>query len=353
LLDAGDRAWMVRGASSHRAEHWFFMNGGARFDSDVLDSAFMDFYGPAQREEMAPNEQFLEDWLLRTVEIIDRYRPQVLWFDWWIEQPAFEPYVRRLAAYFYNRAAQWGRGVVINYKWTAFAEGSAVYDVERGSVKGIRPATWQNDTSVSRNSWCWIEGHDYKSTAELVSELVDVVSRNGNLLLNVGPRPDGTIPAEEQAILEGIGAWLSRNGEAIFGSRPWVVAAEGPTETPAGSFVDGASVAYTARDIRFTTRADVTGDYVYASVLRRPADGRVRIESFGSGRGLLIRPIRSVSILGQVDVPSWVLDDGALTVDLPTPEDALAGEPAGEGAVVVKVRLGPAAVPERTDFLHG
>ena len=126
LADAVRDSWMVMGASSHRAEHWFFMNGGAQFDSDVLDPRFADFYGPAQREETAPNEQFLEDWLLRTVEIIDNYRPQVLWFDWWIEQPAFEPYRRKLAAYYYNRAAQWQRGVAINYKWDAFKPGTAV-----------------------------------------------------------------------------------------------------------------------------------------------------------------------------------------------------------------------------------
>ena len=90
---------MVLGASSHRAEHWWFMNGGTQFDSDVNDPEFADFYGPALREEVAPNEQFLEDWLLRTVELVDRHRPQVVWFDWWIETPAFEPYLKLFAAY--------------------------------------------------------------------------------------------------------------------------------------------------------------------------------------------------------------------------------------------------------------
>lgn len=350
LLDSTRDAWMVAGASSHRAEHWFFMNGGARFDSDVLDPEFWDFYGPAQREETAPNEQFLEDWLLRTVEVIDRYRPQVLWFDWWIEQPAFEPYVRKLAAYYYNRAAEWGREVVINYKWTAFAEGSAVYDVERGSVAGIRPQVWQNDTSVSRSSWCWVEDHDYKSSADLIGELVDVVAKNGNFLLNVGPTAQGTIPVAERELLEGLGAWLSRNGEAIFGSRPWAVAGEGPTPAAVGSFVDHQAVAYTSSDLRFTSRSDVTGDYVYAIALRQPADGVVRIESFGSGRGLLNRGIRAVSVLGRAEPPRWRRDHTALTVELgPDPE----GETRTEDGVVVKLWLDPAASQERTDFLHG
>ena len=138
LLEAVDRAWMVKAASTHRAEHWFFMNGGTRFPSDVLDPAYQDFYGPAQREETAPSERFLEDWLLRTVEIIDKYRPQVLWFDWWIEQPAFEPYLQQFAAYYYNRGAERKQGVAINYKNQAFPEEAAVFDVERGQLAGIR-----------------------------------------------------------------------------------------------------------------------------------------------------------------------------------------------------------------------
>ena len=223
LGDAVDRAWMVLGASSHRAEHWFFMNGGSRFDSDVRDPAYADFYGPAQREEIAPNERFLEDWLLRCVEIVDKYRPQIFYFDWWIESAAFEPYLRRFAAYYYNRAAEWGREVVINFKWNAFAPGSAVYDIERGAMGGIRDDVWQNDTSVSRTSWSWVEGHDYKGAHELIAELADTVSKNGVLLLNVGPKPDGTIPDEERRLLTAIGEWLTRNGEAIYGSRPWII----------------------------------------------------------------------------------------------------------------------------------
>lgn len=283
LAEATRRAWMVVGASSHRAEHWFFMNPGTRFDSDVRDPEFSDFYGPAQREEIAPNELFLEDWLLRTVEVIDKYRPQVLWFDWWIEQPAFEPYRRKLAAYYYNRAHEWQREVVINYKWDAFAEGSAVYDIERGAMEAVQPFVWQNDSAISRSAWCWVNDHRYKTLPELVSELADVVSKNGNLLLNIGPRPDGTIAPHEQQLLEGIGDWLTVNGEAIFGTRPWTIAAEGPTVVEAGSFVDGEAASFTAEDIRFTTRTDVTGEYLYAILLARPHDAVARIRAFGSG----------------------------------------------------------------------
>jgi len=345
LAEATKRAWMVSGASSHRAEHWFFMNGGARFDSDVLDPRFIDFYGPAQREETAPNEQFLEDWLLRTVEIIDKYHPQVLWFDWWIEHPAFEPYRRRLAAYYYNRAAQWQREVVINYKWEAFPEGSAVYDIERGTMGGIRSEVWQNDTSVSKSAWCWIENHDYKRLEDLIAELVDVVSKNGNLLLNIGPKPDGTIPEVERQLLRGMGAWLAINGEAIFASRPWLIPTEGPTEVQAGSFVDGDTPQYTSRDIRFTTRRDVTGDYVYAILLARPNDGVARIRGFGSGSGLLTRGIQEISVLGDKETVEWTRSTESLDVSLNDVNVSSTG-------VVVKVFLAAETVPARKDFLH-
>ena len=131
---------------------------------------------------------------MRTAEIIDRYRPALLWFDWWIEQPAFEPYLRRLAAFYYNRGAEWGRDVAINYKFDAFAPGAAVLDIERGQVGHAHPAFWQNDTSLSKNSWSHIHDHKYKKVDDILGDLIDIVSKNGALLLNVGPTADGRIP---------------------------------------------------------------------------------------------------------------------------------------------------------------
>ncbi len=346
LLAAVDDAWMVRGASTHRAEHWFFMSGGTTFDSDVRDPRWQDLYGPAQRDETAPNERFLEDWLLRCVEIIDRYRPQVLWFDWWIEHPAFEPYLRQLAAYYYNRAAQWGREVVINYKWDAFARGSAVYDVERGTLANTREEVWQNDTSVSRSSWCWVDTHDYKGAGDLLAELADVVAKNGVLLLNLGPKPDGTIAPEERALLEQVGDWLTVNGEAVYGTRPWRIPGEGPTRTVAGSFVDDVTPQYTGADLRFTRRQDVVGDYVYAILLGEPDDGVARIRSFGSASPLLERGIAEVRVLGAPEPVEWTREPDELVVRLP-------GRAPEVGGRVVKLFFEPEQVAERWDPLHG
>ncbi len=340
------RAGMVLGASSHRAEHWWFMNGGTAFDSDVRDPAFADFYGPAMRQETAPNEEFLEDWLLRTVEVVDRYRPQVLWFDWWIEQPAFEPYLRLLAAYYYNEAARWGRGVVLNHKWGAFPEGAAVLDVERGAVPGVQPRVWQNDTSVGRTSWSWVEDHRYKSVAELVTELVDVVSKNGVLLLNVGPKADGTIDPAEVELLAGVGDWLALNGEAVYGTRPWVVAGEGPTRLPSGSFVDAQAREWTSADVRFTTRENVdeSGTRLYATLLDRPRDGVARIRSWGRDAGLVEGELEDVRVLGVPGPASARRTGEALEVDLPA-------DLPGSVGVVVTALLPPPAPARRTDGL--
>lgn len=154
---------MEIGASSHRVEHWFFMSPGKKFDSDIKEPMERgDFYWPAMPEQdpshqdifskPEPTKEYLQDWLVRTCEIIDRYRPRVLYFDWWIHHSGCKPYLKKLAAYYYNRAAQWGMEVVINYKHDAFQFGTAVPDVERGQFADVKPYFWQTDTAVALNS---------------------------------------------------------------------------------------------------------------------------------------------------------------------------------------------------------
>ncbi len=274
LAKAVRRRGLVFGLSSHRAEHFWFFNGGREFVSDVQDPAYADFYGPAGAEkddaggDAQPTEEFLAEWLERTCELADLYKPQIVWFDWWIQTKAFKPYLQQFAAYYYNRAAEWGVGVAINYKYEAFEEGTAVFDVERGQLSGIRPQLWQNDTSVAKTSWGYVENQDYKSVDSLIDDLVDIVSKNGALLLNIGPKPDGTIPDAEQAMLREIGSWLRVNGEAIYETRPWHVFGEGPTEVVEGAFTDTRRTEFTGQDIRFTTK----GDALYAVVLAWPGE---------------------------------------------------------------------------------
>ncbi len=322
LSQACERHGLAHGASSHRVEHWFFMSHGRQFESDIHDALEPgDFYWPAKPEqalhdvfsEPAPTADFLENWLLRCCEIVDRYRPRQLYFDWWIQHYAVKPYLRKFAAYYYNRALEWGEEVAICYKHDAFPFGSAVVDIERGTFAEAQPFRWQTCTAIARNSWCWTEGNVFKSAAGLVRNLVDVVSKNGVMLLNVGPKPDGTISPEDEAVLRGIGKWLAVNGEAIYGTAVWRISGEGPTQTTEGQFTDGEDTIYTSEDIRFTTR----GSHLYATVMQWPPSGHVTITSLAeqdaSRLPVFHGIIRAVDILGQPS-PSWHRDHLGLHV---------------------------------------
>ncbi|HVX50806.1 MAG TPA: alpha-L-fucosidase [Chitinophagaceae bacterium] len=289
---------LIFGLSSHRIEHWWFMNGGRRFDSDVNDPKYADFYGPAREENETPSPEYMNDWLLRCTELVNKYQPQLFWFDWWIEQPAMDPYRKSFAAYYYNKGLEWGKGVVLNYKNISFPEKAAVLDIERGKLKGIRDLPWQTDDAVGFKSWGYIPDDEYKSPKYLVTNLVDIVSKNGNLLLNIGPKSDGTIPEEQQQLLLAIGRWLKINGEAIYGTRPWKTYGEGPTEVAAGSFVDRQLKPFTPQDVRFTTK----GDTLYTILLDIPT-AAVTVKSLATTANNGI--IETIEMVGSDEPVLW------------------------------------------------
>jgi alpha-L-fucosidase len=305
------------GASSHRAEHYWFMNGGRAFPSDVQDPKYASLYGPAHvgpnpdgNQTGHPDTAYLNDWLARSGELVERYHPELIYFDWWVEQDTFQPYLKRFAAFYYNQAAKNGQQVVLFRKNHAFPDGTTVLDVERGQLDNIQPVHWQTDTSVSQQSWGYIKGDTYKSPESIVWQLVDIVSKNGNLLLNIGPKSDGTIPEEARSILEHMGAWLKVNGEAIYGTRPWTTYGEGPTKVAAGSFNDAATKPYTAQDIRFTTK----GKTLYAIALGWPADGHLTVQSLNEGSGF---KVKAVSLLGTDAPIRFTQQPDGLHLDLP------------------------------------
>jgi alpha-L-fucosidase len=328
------------GLSSHRAEHDWFMGNGREVASDVNDPKYAEFYGPAQLRMSGPDsdvlsgdftyvsQAWLDDWLARTAELVDDYHPDLIYFDWWIGHPTFRNSLPKILAYYYNQGAKRG-GVVVNYKFGEFADGAGVLDVERGQLTGIHPAHWQTDTSISNDSWGYIEHDSYKSPQVLIQLLADVVSKNGNLLLNIGPRADGSIPQGAQDVLHGIGRWLKTNGEAIYGSKPWRQFGEGPTEVEGGSFHDTKTKPYTAEDFRFT----VHDGHLYAIELDWPADGKAVIHALKPADG-----VRAVRLLANGKAVPFEQREDGLHLSLPA-------RPVGEYAYVLRIDL------PRTDSL--
>jgi alpha-L-fucosidase len=304
LAKAVRAAGLHFGLSSHRVEHNFFLGVGREIHSDVNDPQFAAFYGPAHAW-IAPwgaplgndftfvSTAWADDWLARSAELVEKYHPDIVYFDWWIGQASIRPNLTRFAAFYYNSSLKYGDHVgVINYKDYAMQEHAGVLDLERGQLGDIRPLYWQTDTSVSNKSWGYIKDDTFKSPEFVVHQLIDIVSKNGNLLLNIGPRSDGTIPDEVQQVLLDVGAWLGINGEAIYGTRPWRTYGEGPTKVAAGSFHDTDTAKYTPEDFRFTTK----GDDVYAIGLAWPTRREAVIHSLAKTVGT--EPVQSVAMLG-------------------------------------------------------
>ena len=294
------------GLSSHRVEHNFFLGVGRTIPSDINDPQYASLYGPAHTwlnnkwgtpldgDFTYVSQAWADDWLARSAELVEKYHPEIIFFDWWIGQASIRLNLTRFTAFYYNASLKYGDHVgVITYKDYAMHEHSAVLDVERGQLGDMRPLYWQTDTSVSNKSWGYIKDDTFKSPEFVVHQLIDIVSKNGNLLLNIGPRSDGTIPEEVQEVLLDVGAWLNVNGESIYGTRPWRIYGEGPTKVAAGSFHDTDTTRYTAEDFRFTTK----GNVLYAIGLEWPTNGEAVIHALASTAGS--EHVQSISLLGS------------------------------------------------------
>jgi alpha-L-fucosidase len=351
----GDLAKAVRaeglhlGASSHRIEHDWFMDGGRNMPSDVNNPKYADFYGPAQMQVQDGGQDsasklaqdwtyvspaYAEDWVARSAEIVQKYHPDFIFFDWWIGQASVRPYLAKFAAYYYNESQKRGPVGIISYKYVDMQKHSGLLDIERGQLAAIRPEYWQTDTSVSNKSWGYIKDDTFKTPIFIIDQLVDVVSKNGNLLMNVGPRPDGTIPDEVQEVLRSVGQWLKVNGDAIYGTRPWKVYGEGPTRVAAGPFHDTETQSYTPEDFRFTTK----GNDLFAIELGWPDSGQTVIHAL-SPIGLSGRHIRTVAMLGSDTSLVYQESTDGLHIKLPP-------RPAGENTYAFRIGLDGPAQPD-------
>lgn len=310
-------------ASNHRAEHWFFMSGGREFESDISDDLKRgDFYWPSEKEghhldfnsEPTPSEEFLEDWLIRNCEIVDNYMPELMYFDWWVQHNSFKPYLRKFMAYYYNKGLEKNKKVAICYKHDGVMFNTGIVEVERGKLDRPQPYYWQTDTAIARNSWCYTTSLDYKSSKEIITNLIDIVSKNANLLLNVGPMGNGEIPKKDMEILNDIGEWLKINGEGIYDSQPWSKHKEGDTTEDSGLFSEDI-IDFTKEDIRFT----VANGYLYAYVLEYKLGDEILIKSLKDstehGESSFYSGIKSVKVLGYEKEIQWEKTTDGLKIE--------------------------------------
>ncbi|MGW4644285.1 alpha-L-fucosidase [Sphaerisporangium sp. NPDC004334] len=254
-------------------------------------------------------------WYDKLREVIDGYQPDVIWQDFNLTQL---PESRRLdfLSYYYNRAVSWNKDVVATYK-DGFNNRGEVFDYERGGPAGIQTPYWLTDDSISSSSWCYTVGIGYYSLNAMLHSLIDRVSKNGNMLLNIAPMADGTIPSGQRSVLLGIGDYLKRFGESIYATRAWSVYGEGPTQMGGGSFTTPR--AGTNTDIRFTRSKDNT--VLYATVLGWPG-GTLNIGTLSSNR-INLSTLASVQLLGSTagqytNLPTRTQDGSGLHITMPS-----------------------------------
>jgi alpha-L-fucosidase len=297
-------AGMKFGVTNHVIEHYDFIER-QRMPLDMphdLDSpGFEDFYWTNHSDERLV--EFLTQWLQKNIELIDGYHPSILWFDNGVNHRVFDPLKLKVAAYYYNRAREWGDDVTITGKGTAFIAGD-LQDFE-GMGRAPRELTdfpWLVHDRLA-GSWGYVEGTRAASPRSIVSTLVEVVCRNGVYALNVSPRGDGSIPEDQLAALRDIGKWLATNGDAIYGTRPWTKAGEGDMGMNPGR-------RYTGRDIRFTTKDGV----LYAMLMEWP-DGEALVTSLPADGAA--GKAAGVTLLGGAGELKFTQDAAGLHITLP------------------------------------
>lgn len=312
LKEAVTARGMKFGVSNHFAENDWFFDEEAGKGTDLTDPAYAELYGVGGGK----TKEHVEKWYAISMEIIEKYRPDLIYYDFDLGNDAFNTYEDanryKMLSEYYALAKTWegNEGVVCNYKYDAFSPYEAVQDKERETLGEIRPVVWQTDTSVGAKSWGYVTDEVYRTGEEFIGALIDIVSKNGNLLLNVGPMADGTVPPESRAILETIGAWLGAYGDAIYATRPWTVYGEGDAENRGDSYV------YTGRDIRFTKSKD--GSKLYISALGTPENGRIAVTTLGSRRWNA-ETVKEIALLqGGGRLPlAWEQTEEALNITLP------------------------------------
>lgn len=284
---------------------------GVPYDGTNLD--YQDLYHaktmPDDKDWLTNNPAFQLEWYRCIKELIDNYHPDLLYSD---SKMPFEDVGRTLISHFYNQDIAENNGQLeAVYTCKQASGGLWVEDLERGVKDTVSQYPWQTDTSIG--DWYYRTGQKYKTSTEIIQMLVDIVSKNGNLLINVVQTPEGDLEPDMLQILDEIGIWTSANGEGIYGSRPWKVYGEKPAGKPEkklGRFDE--NFGFTSKDIRFTSQ----GNTLYAFCLGKP-ETDIMIRSLAKSSKLAERPVASVVMVGSKEKISWKQAADALIIKKP------------------------------------
>ena len=241
----------------HHAENYWFLSR-----VKGTDSMKPEFETIFSKVGIWSKEKFAKFWLDKTIEVIDKFSPDMLWFDFGLKEIP-DIYKQKILKYYYNKG-----DVALTYKNRDLMVGSGTIDLELGRYNDVQHNNWITDTTIDAGeAWGYMNNAKYKTPISLIHYLIDNVAKNGMLLLNVGPKADGTLPEEAKHILYKMGKWLKLNGEAIYGTTPWYASIEGPTKMEKnGGFTESEELNYTTEDIRYTAK----DNYIYATILARP-----------------------------------------------------------------------------------
>ena len=308
-----ERAYRKRGlryvTTFHHGFAWRYYEPA--FAYDAADPQYSDLYTEPHNPGAPPSKHYQDKWLAEVYEVLEKYKPDLIYFDFEFREVITPEYQQKLFATAYDWAARNKREIGVTQKDRAIHEHTGILDFERGREDRITPYPWLDDTALG--SWFYVSSEGFKSATHVIGIFADIVSKNGCMMLDIGPQVDGTLPQQGVDVLLGIGEWLKRNGEAIYATRPWTTYGEGPTWNVAGaSFSEQKDKPYTAQDIRFTTK----GKALYAILLGWPEKESV-IASLPEGIPLWFGRIQQVRMLG-VDQPlKWTQDRQGLRVELP------------------------------------
>ncbi|MHA1339819.1 MAG: alpha-L-fucosidase [Promethearchaeota archaeon] len=322
----------------HHSYNWYYYYHSKKYDTG--DPAYSKLYGPLHENGPKegcsnlkydrPSKEFLEFWFGKIKEVIDNYKPDLIWFDFglnWIP----DKYKKKMAAYYYNRAEDWGKEVEIVYKHHDLPPNIGLADYERGRSSNLTYFKWMTDTSIGVKSWSYIKNEKYKSTLSLIQTFIDIISKNGILLLNIGPKYTGEIPEIVRERLIELGNWISKNKEAIYDTTPWSIAEEGPSKLKGtGGFNERKKIKYTNRDFRFVSKNNSL--YIFqmdSSNVANVQKNEVKIKTFAKSRPLKKIPliknnfvlleesdIESIKLVENNENLTWKIDHEGLTIKL-------------------------------------